>query len=157
MKKLNWKSYLFWIAVSEAVGALAGFVTRQGMELYRRTAVKPPLNPPGWAFPVVWAVLYALMGIGAARIAARPDSRARNVALNLFVVQLIVNFFWSLFFFNARAYGLAAVWLVLLWVLIAAMIFAFQRVDGTAAWLQVPYLLWTTFAGYLTLATWLLN
>lgn len=157
MKKPSWKKYLFWIGLAEAAGALAGFLTRHGTKIYQQTANKPPLTPPGWVFPVVWAVLYALMGIGAARIAAHPDGRQRNMALNVFVAQLIVNFFWSLLFFNAQAFGFAFVWLLLLWVLIVAMIFAFQRVDSGAAWLQVPYLLWVTFAAYLNLGTWLLN
>ena len=69
--------------------------------------------------------------------------------MNLFIAQLIVNFFWSLIFFNARAYGLALLWLLLLWVLVARMILHFRKVDKTAALLQIPYLLWLTFAAYL--------
>lgn len=157
MKKINWKRYLLWIAAVEAVGALSGLLTRRGMELFRQTANQPPLTPPQWVFPVAWAVLYALMGIGAARVAAHPDGRNRNTALNLFVAQLIINFFWSLFFFNTEAYGFAFIWLAVLWVLVAAMIFSFQRVDSAAAWMQVPYLIWLTFAAYLNLGVWLMN
>lgn len=157
MKKANWKTYLFWIALAEAVGALAGIVTRQGMKEFEQSIIKPPLTPPGWVFPVVWSILYALMGIGAARISVQPNNRRRNIALNVFITQLVVNFFWSLFFFNAQAFGFAFAWLLLLWVLIAIMIFIFQSVETTAAWLQVPYILWVTFAGYLNLGVWLLN
>ena len=79
------------------------------------------------------------------------------MAINLFIIQLIVNFFWSFFFFNAQAFGFAAVWLVLLWVLVLLMIIAFWKVDRRAAWLQIPYLIWLTFAAYLNFAVYLLN
>lgn len=155
--KRNWKTYLFWIALAEGVGLLAGFLTRNGVDLYTATAVKPPLNPPAILFPIVWTVLYGLMGIGAARVSLTPDSAERNRALNLFLIQLAVNFLWSILFFNFRAYGFALGWLFLLWLLIAAMILAFDRVDAPAAWLQVPYLGWVTFALWLNFWVWRLN
>lgn len=105
----------------------------------------------------MWSILYALMGIGAARVAAADGSPERSRALNVFVVQLVVNFFWSLIFFNARAYGFALVWLLLLWILILWMIILFYRVDKPAALLQIPYLLWVTFAAYLNYGVWQLN
>lgn len=147
--KQNWKTYLFWIALAEGVGLLAGFLIRDGVAWYTANAVKPPLNPPPIVFPIVWTVLYALMGIGAARVSLTPESAERSRGLNLFIVQLAANFLWSILFFNFRAYGLALGLLLVLWVLIAAMILAFDRVDHLAAWLQVPYLVWVTFAAYL--------
>ncbi len=155
MNKPNLKNYLFWIGLSQAVGLLSGFLSREGTALYGQLADKPPLSPPGWVFPVVWTVLYALMGIGAAKIWAAPKSQARSRGLNLFISQLIVNFFWSPIFFNARAYGLAFFWLLLLWMLVALMILQFRKVDKTAALLQIPYLLWLTFAAYLNRAVWM--
>ena len=155
--KNNWKPYLLWALLTEAVGALAGFLTRKGTKLYKDMIVKPPLSPPGIVFPIVWTVLYALMGIGAARVYLAPESRERHRALNVFVAQLIVNFFWSLIFFNAQAFGFALVWLILLWVLVMWMILAFARVDTSAAKLQIPYLLWVTFAVYLNWGVWRLN
>lgn len=152
MKKTE---YFRWIAAAEATGLLAGFLTREGMAYYEMNMLKPPLTPPGWVFAAVWIVLYALMGIGAARIAASPESPAR--ALNVFVIQLALNFYWSLIFFNAQAYGFALIWLLLLWVFIILMILAFSRVDRTAALLQIPYLLWVTFAAYLNYGVWQLN
>lgn len=149
--------YLLWVLAVEAVGLLSAIFSREGMKLYAAMAEKPALSPPGILFPIVWTVLYGLMGAGAARIAAEPDSRDRSRALNVFVAQLVVNFFWSLIFFNAQAYGLAFVWLMLLWVLIAAMILLFRRIDPAGAWLQLPYLLWVTFAGYLNLMVWRLK
>ena len=157
MNNANLKTYAFWIGLSESVGLLSGFLTRQGTEIYANMLQKPPLSPPGWVFAVVWTVLYALMGISAARIYAAPPSRARSRGLNLFVAQLVVNFFWSPIFFNAGAYGFALIWLLVLWVLILWMVLTFRRVDKTAALLQIPYLLWVTFAAYLNFGIYLLN
>jgi tryptophan-rich sensory protein len=148
--------YIFWILLAEGVGLLAGLLTRDATMIYANTINKPPLAPPAILFPIVWTILYALMGIGAARVATSPN-RKNNIALNLFVFQLIVNFFWSFFFFNAQAFGFAAIWLILLWVLVLLMIIAFFKVDRLAAWLQIPYLIWVTFAAYLNLGVYLLN
>lgn len=155
--KENWKTYAFWILLTEAVGGLSAFLTREGMDYFMANVQQPPLSPPEWLFPVVWGLLYALLGFGAARIYLSPQGKDRFWALNLYFVQLVVNFFWSLIFFNARAYGFALVWLVLLWVLVLAMIFQFRRVDPLAAWLQLPYLAWLAFAAYLNWGVWQLN
>jgi len=155
--KRNWKIYLLWIGLSEAVGLLAGLLTREGTALYAAEAVKPPFSPPAILFPIVWTILYALMGIGAARVHQSFLSRERSLGLNLFILQLVMNFFWSLIFFNTGAYGFALVWLILLWGLILAMILVFYRVDRIAALLQIPYFLWVTFAAYLNWGVWRLN
>lgn len=157
MKHQAWKHYLFWIALVEGVGALAGFLTREGTQIYIETVAKPPLTPPPLVFPIVWGILYALMGISAARVSLSPDSKERSSGLNLFITQLVFNFFWSLIFFNAQAFGFALLWLVCLWVLIVRMIFVFGKVDNLSAWLQIPYLVWVTFAAYLNLGVWFLN
>lgn len=155
--KRNWKVYAVWIAIAEAVGFLSGWLSREGMRLYSETVTQPPLSPPMWLFPVVWGILYALMGISAARIWLASESVLRRRGLNLFIAQLVVNFFWSLIFFNLQAFGFAFFWLLLLWALVAWMIFTFYRVDSLAAWLQVPYLIWLTFAAYLNFGVWMLN
>lgn len=157
MNKTNWKTYAFWIGLSEAEGFLSGWLSRDGTAIFGQTALQPPLSPPAWVFPVVWTVLYALMGVSAARISLAPPSAERNRGLNLFVAQLAVNFFWSLLFFNAQAYGFAVLWLFLLWGLVLWMILTFYKVDPLAAYLQIPYLLWLTFAAYLNIGVWLLN
>lgn len=157
MDKRTWKIYGFWILLSEAVGALSGFLSREGSMAFSERVLQPPLSPPAVLFPIVWTILYALMGVGAARIYLAEDSKARSRGLNLFVGQLVVNFFWSLIFFNAQAYGLAFLWLVLLWVLVILMTLAFYKVDKWAAYLQIPYILWLTFAAYLSLGVWWLN
>lgn len=156
MKK-NWKIYGAWIAIAEAIGALSGLLSREGMRIYSQTVIQPTLAPPMWVFPVVWSILFALMGISAAIIWQSPESELRSKGLNLFVAQLTVNFFWSLIFFNLQAFGFAFLWLVLLWALVACMIWTFYQVEPLAAWLQIPYLLWLTFAGYLSFSVWMLN
>lgn len=154
---VKWKVYGIAILLTEAVGALSGWLARDGTELYATMIEKPPLSPPGVVFPVVWAVLYALMGIGAARIWSAPASEKRTRALRVFLAQLTFNFFWSLIFFNLQAYGFAFLWLMVLWVLIFWMILAFRPVDRLAAGLQIPYFVWVTFAAYLNLGVWVLN
>lgn len=155
--KGNWKPYLFWILLAEAVGGLSGWLTREGTEIYAQTIAKPPLSPPGWVFPLVWTVLFALMGIGAARIYLSPPSKVRSLGLNLFIAQLAVNFLWSPIFFNLQAFGPAFFWLLLLWGLVLWMILTFRKTDSPAAKLQIPYLLWLSFAAYLNLGVWYLN
>lgn len=157
MNKKPRKTYVLWIAICEAVGFLAGILTRQGTKIYAQTAIKPPLTPPGWLFPVVWVVLYALMGIGAARITLESQSVKRSRGLNLMVTQLVVNFFWPLLFFNAGVYGFALLWLLLLWGLVLWMILVWRKAEPLAAWLQIPYLLWLSFAVYLNAGVWYLN
>ena len=97
------------------------------------------------------------MGIGAARIYLSPMSAQRTRSLLLFFLQLIFNFFWSIIFFNLQAFGFALIWLVVLWLLILWMILSFAQVDKVAALLQIPYLLWVTFAAYLNYGVWMLN
>ena len=157
MKKSKWKTYVLWVLFAEAVGALSGWLTREGTKIYNAVIVQPPLSPPRIVFPIVWGILFALMGIGAARVALAPASEARSRSLLIFLVQLAFNFFWSIIFFNFQAFGFAFIWLMLLWLLILWMILSFRKVDPLAAWLQLPYLFWVTFAAYLNFGVWLLN
>ena len=154
---MKWKTYTFWILFTEAVGALSGYLSRESTELYAEFIAKPPLSPPGIVFPIVWTVLYALMGIGIARIRLAEDSPERQRSTVLYLLQLGFNFLWSLIFFNAQAFGFAFLWLLALWLLVFSMIRSFRKVDPLAAWLQIPYLIWLTFAAYLNAGVWLLN
>lgn len=153
--KIQWKRLLLCLAIPLAVGGLAGILTKDSMMQFALVN-KPPLSPPGWLFPVVWTALYLLMGL-ASYLVSRSDSAQKRPALILYAIQLIVNFFWSIFFFNFGWYLFSFFWLVLLWVLILLTIRAFWRVSPVAGILLIPYLLWVTFAGYLNLAIYLLN
>lgn len=153
--KIQWKRLLVYLAIPLGVGALAGILTKDSMMQFSLLN-RPPLSPPGWLFPVVWTVLFLMMGY-ASYLVSRSDSVQKRPALILYAIQLIVNFFWSIFFFNFEWYLFSFFWLVLLWVLILLTIRAFWRISPTAAILLIPYLLWVTFAGYLNLAIWLIN
>lgn len=151
------RRFIVWILLTEAIGVLSGFLSREGMKIYMATVIKPPLSPPGWVFPVVWGILYALLGIGVAMVYRAPPSRQRSRGLNFYIAQMIVNFFWGLIFFNARAFGFAFFWLLLLLVLVVGMVLSFHQVQPLSAKLQIPYLLWLVFAAYLNFGVWLLN
>lgn len=157
MKKANWKRYALWIGVCLAVGALSGFLTKDATKAYEMTVTKPPLTPPGVVFPIVWSVLFVLLGIGAARVSVHGENALQKKALLAFWVQLGVNFFWSIIFFNLQAYGFALAWLALLLGLVVWMSVLFFRIDRISAVIQIPYLLWLVFAFYLNFGVWRLN
>lgn len=151
------KTYLFWILLAEAAGGLAGWLTREDVQIYTDSIAQPPLSPPPLVFPVVWTILYALMGISAAWVALTADTLERRQGLWIFGLQLAMNFFWSILFFRFQMFGLALIWLAVLWGVILWMITVFARVEPLAARLQIPYLVWVAFAGYLNLGVWILN
>lgn len=152
------KPYIISIIIALGVGGLSAFLTRNNMEVYKNIN-QPPLAPPMILFPIVWFVLFLLMGISSAIIYTNRDKNPREALSGLIIygLQLIVNFFWSIIFFNMQAYLFAFIWLLLLWVLIIMMIIQFHKISPAAAYLQIPYLLWVTFAGYLNLMIYLLN
>lgn len=151
----KWVVYGGFILLAEAVGALSAWVSG-GMDLYE-TLELPPLSPPGIVFPIVWSVLFALMGIGAAAVYLAPPSETREKALWVFGLQLAVNGLWSVIFFRFQAFGFALIWLALLWALVLWMTVLFYRVKPWAGYLQIPYLVWITFAAYLNFGVWRLN
>lgn len=155
--KSKWKNIVIWVLISLAVGAVSGWLTREATEIYNMTVQKPPLSPPQWVFPVVWSALFTLMGISAGLVSEQPPSKERSRGLNLMVAQLIVNFFWPLLFFNLQAYGFGLLWLIVLWLLVLWMILTYRKTRPIAAWLQIPYLIWLSFAIYLNAGVWLLN
>lgn len=157
MRKDRIKVYAAFVAFTEIVGAISGWLTRDGVKVYNMTIVQPPLSPPSAVFPVVWAILFALMGIGAARIYMSRDSKERMRALALFLIQLAFNFLWSIVFFNFQAFGFALAWIIVLLALIIMMIASFLMIDRPAGIMQVPYAVWVAFATYLNYGVWKLN
>ncbi|MBE5745112.1 MAG: tryptophan-rich sensory protein [Clostridiales bacterium] len=153
MKKA--KSYIFSILLAVTVGGLSALSIANTMNIFD-TITPPPLSPPGWLFPVVWAVLFILMGISAA-IVFTSNSTKKDDALFIYAVSLVLNFSWSIFFFNMQSFIVSFIILVALWLSIIATIIYYYKIHKLAAWLQIPYLLWVTFAGYLNLAIALLN
>ena len=155
IKNVNFKQLAISLFISLGVGLLAGILTADSFMVYEGL-IKPPLSPPAWLFPVVWTVLYILMGISAYMI-YQSDNDFKYVALTIYGVQLIFNFMWSIIYFNIGNVLFAFVWLVMLWLLIVAMIISFAQINKASALLQIPYLIWVTFAGYLNLALYVLN
>lgn len=152
------KTYFLSVVIALAVGGLSALVTSGNMDLYS-SITPPPLAPPSILFPIVWTILYTLMGIGSAMIFLENDNKPKKVRSALFVYgfNLFLNFFWSIIFFNMQAFLFSFVWLVILWVTILIMIIKFYQINPVAGLLQIPYLLWVTFAGYLNLAIYILN
>ena len=155
MKKKT-KSLLICLAIPLLTGALSGWITRDGIETFQLLN-KPPLSPPGWLFPVVWTVLYIMMGIASWLIAGSGQNENRKECLILYGAQLIVNFFWPVFFFRCQWYFFAFLWLLLLWYLILMTLKCFSEINKKAGYLMVPYLIWVTFAGYLNLFISIMN
>lgn len=155
--RVKWRPLLLALAIPLAVGGLSAWLTRDQMAAFSQLD-QPPLSPPAWLFPVVWTLFFLLMGAASYLVwrdgAGRPDA-ARGLVL--YGMQLLVNFGWSLLFFNGKFYFFSFLWLLLLWGLILATLARFARVQPRAAWLLTPYLLWVTFAGYLNFGIYLLN
>lgn len=155
--KLNFKRLLICIAIPLLVGVVAGFLTRNSMETFAMVE-KPPLAPPAWLFPVVWTILYTLMGIASYLVLQSDAStQEKQSAITVYFYQLIVNFLWPVFFFNLGWYLFAFFWLLLLWILVFITLRRFYEISKTAGYLLVPYLVWLTIAGYLNLGIWYLN
>ena len=154
-----WKKirpYVAFAAIALAVGALSAVLTSGEMDAFSQLR-QPPLAPPAWLFPVVWTVLYLLMGVSMALVWRSSRGQHRRDAVTLWSIQLAVNFFWTILFFNLHVRLFAFIWLVLLFVCAALMTAEFARWNKPAAWLQAPYLLWLAFEGYLNMAVYLLN
>ena len=155
--KINTKQFIIALALPLGVGALAAWISRSGMAQYQNLN-QPPLAPPGWLFPIVWTILYLLMGYSSYRIyTSGADSKAIRQSLCLYGVQLLVNFLWPLVFFGLQWRLTAFFILLALWLLVFLTMRSFSSIDEKAGDLLIPYLLWITFAGYLNLGVFLRN
>ena len=156
-EKLYWRSLLAAVALPLAVGTLSSILVGDAVLEYAGMN-KPPLSPPGWIFPAMWTLLYALMGFASWLVHISEASQPRKKrALGLYALQLAVNFVWPLIFFKAMWYLAAFFWLLLLWLLVIACTVRFYCIRRSAAWMLLPYVLWLSFAAYLNYGVWLLN
>ena len=146
-----------WIVLSISVGWISGLITRSAISGWYRTLKKPSFNPPNWIFAPVWTMLYILMGIAAWLVWKQPASQLRTYGLVWFLIQLGLNFFWSMIFFRWRAIAGALGEISILWLAILATMVLFWEVRPLAGWLMVPYLAWISFATALNLAIFRLN
>ena len=156
--RIKLKPYIISIAAALFVGGLSAFLTRNNTYIYCYLE-KPALAPPVFIFPIVRTFLYVLMGISSARIWLHKNNYIYEAfdALLSYSFQLILNFFWAIIFFNMRTFLFSFIWLIFLWSLSLKVIFKFSVLDKTAAWLNIPYVLWVTFIGYLNFMVYILN
>ena len=145
------------VAIPVAVGLLAAFLTKDSMNIYGELNL-PPLAPPSMLFPIVWSILYLLMGVSSSIVYLKGgDSERLRRSLTLYAVSLVLNFSWSIVFFNAQLYSVALLVLVALLYFIVRTIIAYREISPIAAYLEIPYALWVAFAGYLNVGIALLN
>ncbi len=154
----NVKIYVYSILIALGIGGLSALISGGGTQFYS-TINKPPLSPPSILFPIVWSILFILMGISAAIIYNTKTAtlREKNSAISTYALSLFFNFFWSIIFFNLRWFFFAFIWILLLLYLIISTIKKYYKISPTAAYLQIPYLVWVCFATYLNFAIWYLN
>lgn len=149
------KPFIISLALPLAVGAVSGFVTKNAMGAWN-TMIKPPLSPPSWIFPIVWTILFILMGI-ASYLIYMSQNPLKKTALFFYACQLVVNFLWPIIFFNFGKYLFAFIWLMFLWVWVIIMNIQFYKINRHAGEMIIPYVIWLTFAAYLNFFVYYLN
>ncbi len=160
-KKIDIKNLSINILIPLCIGAISGFLCMDGMKMYPYLN-KSAIAPPAMIFPLVWFVLYILMGISAyvisgSRLSVKKQKKHKDRSMSIYALQLAVNFFWPILFFNSQNYLFAFFWLVLLLVLVCWMTAEFWRIEQSAAYLQIPYIVWLIFAGYLNFTIYAMN
>jgi len=157
MNKSNTIKLIVSIIVPLGIGSIAGIFTSDAVPTWYETLNKPSFNPPNWIFGPVWTTLYFLMGVSLFLIWKQPANKERTRAIQVFIIQLVLNFCWSFLFFYYHQIGLALVEIILLWLSIAVMILLFFRIKPLAAYINIPYFFWVTFASVLNAAYYFLN
>ena len=156
LQTIHWKRLIPSLLLPLAVGGLSALLTKDAMGSFDAMA-QPPLSPPAWLFPVVWTLLYLLMGLSLYLVLEAPRTADTATALGFFAAQLAFNFLWSILFFNLGWYLIAFFWLLAMLLLILATLTQFWHIRPAAGALLIPYALWVAFAGYLNLGVYLLN
>ena len=139
------------------IGGISGYASASGINIWYMGLNKPFFNPPNYLFGPVWSLLYILMGISFYRILQSTPNEIRRKAIIIFCIQLVLNFCWSFLFFRFQMLAISFIEIIIMWISIATMIYTFTKIDKTAAYLQIPYLLWVSFASVLNGAIWYLN
>lgn len=150
---------LVFVVTCLVIGYFSGTVTRSAITTWYPTLIKPSFNPPNWIFAPVWSMLYTMMGVAAGLVWSRIDFEKEAVkkALTFFAIQLTLNALWSYLFFGLQNLMLAGVEIVLLWLMIFETYTKFRKINKTAGYLFIPYLLWVSFATILNISIWWLN
>ena len=145
------------LALPLVIGTIAGIYTSEGTSVWLDTLNSPSFRPPDWLFGPVWTVLYLLMGYSLYMVWIQKASKQRNIAITVFSIQLALNFFWSFIFFYFHLIGIALIEIIVLWIVIVTMLIFFYKIKPIAAFINIPYLLWVTFATILNTAYYFLN
>ena len=146
---IDWPKFLISLLIPVAVGTVAGWLIQGSADFYNGL-IKPPFAPPAALFPLVWTVLYLLMGIAAYRV-HQSEGEGKQSALRLYYIQLVVNFLWPISFFLWKNFWLSFLILMVLWILVGVLTFRFWKLDRPAGLMMVLYWIWLTFAAYLNL------
>lgn len=157
MNKSQILKLLTSLILPSGVGAIAGMFTADAIPGWYASLIRPSFNPPNWVFGPVWTCLYLILGISLFLIWKQNASRDRNLAIFVFLIQLTLNFSWSFIFFFFNLIGLALLEIILLWISIVLMILRFYKIKPMAAYINIPYLLWVSFASILNAAYYFLN
>ena len=152
--KINIRKLIISILIPVLLGGIVGLLTGAGDNY--KTIVQPSFAPPGFIFPIVWTILYTLMGISS-YIISESNSYYKDEALIIYYVQLIVNLLWSFIFFSLNWYFISFIWILLLIYLVITMIKKFYSISKVSGLIQIPYLLWLIFAAVLNLSIFILN
>lgn len=157
MKKIHIGTLIATISLPLLVGISSALLSSKGMLAYKDMN-KPPLSPPSWVFSIAWTILYILMGLATYYVVISDKAGyLKATPLRLYAIQLIMNFMWSIVFFNWNMYLFAFIWLIIMWAIVIVCAVQFFFIDKTAAYLLIPYILWLTFAAYLNLGSYILN
>ena len=154
MKKIDIKKLLFYIIITIAIGSIPALFLDIG-NVYK-SFNKPPLSPPGFLFPIVWTILFILMGISIYRVMMSNSNKKKDARL-IYFIQLIINALWTPIFFGLKEYFLAFLWVLMLILLVITMLIIFNKIDKISVYLNIPYLIWLLFACYLTFGVFVLN
>jgi len=157
MNKSNVIKLLISLLLPLSVGAVAGMFTSQAVPTWYASLNRPSFSPPNWIFGPVWTSLYILLGISFFLIWKEKASKERDLAIKIFSIQMLLNFAWSFLFFYFNLIGVALIEIILLWISIALMIYLFYKIKPVATYLNIPYLLWVSFATILNAGYYFLN
>ena len=157
LKRINWGTLAISVLIPLVVGGISALLTMNAMEEFS-SLDQPPLSPPGWLFPVVWSLLYILMGIAFYRVVrSGRDNEQKLSAIKVYFLQLAINFLWSILFFNFGLYTFSVVWLALLLITVVMTAVKFYKIDRISGYLFIPYIIWILFAAYLNIGIAVLN
>lgn len=157
MKKIRIWTLITAMLIPVAVGVFSAFLTGSDMNIYENMN-RPFLAPPGWVFPIAWTILYIVMGIASYLVyTSDADAEAKRRALTFYAAQLAMNFFWSTLFFTYSRLMIAFIWIVVMWILTMICMIKFLKINTAAGMMMGVLLLWTTFAAYLNLASYIMS